>query len=52
LDKVNTALELALDAAGIDLPYDTYDLNLKTTDGTSIGSTKSDIETKPHSDNE
>lgn len=29
LDKVNTALELALDKAGIELPNITYDLNLK-----------------------
>jgi len=29
LDRVNTALELALDKAGIELPFNTYDLNLK-----------------------
>jgi len=29
LDKVNAALEVALDKAGIDLPFDTYDLNVK-----------------------
>ncbi|MFC2026317.1 mechanosensitive ion channel family protein, partial [Chloroflexota bacterium] len=28
LDKVNIALETALDKAGIDLPFNTYDLNL------------------------
>jgi len=28
-DRVNTALELALDKAGIELPFNTYDLNLK-----------------------
>jgi len=28
LDKVNIALELALDKAGIELPYNTYDLNV------------------------
>ena len=32
LDKVNTALELALDGAGIELPFNTYDLNLKNMD--------------------
>ena len=30
LDQVNTALELELDKAGIELPFDTYDLNVKT----------------------
>jgi small-conductance mechanosensitive channel len=29
LDKVNAALEVALDKAGIDMPFDTYDLNVK-----------------------
>ncbi len=29
LDEVNTALELALDEAGIELPNNTYDLNVK-----------------------
>lgn len=43
LDKVNMALELALAEAGIDRPYDTYDLNLKTENGITIGST-TDIE--------
>ena len=28
LDRVNIALELELDKAGIELPYDTYDLNV------------------------
>jgi small-conductance mechanosensitive channel len=36
LDKVNTALELALDQAGIELPNSTYDLNLRTQDGDSV----------------
>ena len=29
LDKVNAALEMALDEAGIDMPFNTYDLNVK-----------------------
>jgi hypothetical protein len=36
LDRVNTALELELDRAGIDLPNNTYDLNLRTQDGDSV----------------
>jgi small-conductance mechanosensitive channel len=32
LDKVNQALEVALDKAGIDMPFDTYDLNVKMED--------------------
>jgi small-conductance mechanosensitive channel len=36
LDKVNTALELALDQANIDLPFNTYDLYLRKQDGDSI----------------
>jgi small-conductance mechanosensitive channel len=33
LDKVNQALELALDKAGINMPFDTYDLNVKMENG-------------------
>ena len=29
IDKVNAALEVALDKAGIDMPFDTYDINVK-----------------------
>ena len=36
LDQVNTALELELDRAGIDLPNNTYDLNLRTQNGDSV----------------
>jgi small-conductance mechanosensitive channel len=36
LDKVNTALELALDKAGIDLPFNTYDLRVRMDDVDSI----------------
>jgi small-conductance mechanosensitive channel len=32
LDKVNQALEVALDKAGIDMPFDTYALNVKMED--------------------
>jgi small-conductance mechanosensitive channel len=32
LNKVNAALEVALDKAGIDMPFDTYDLNVKMQD--------------------
>ena len=31
-DKVNTAVQEALDEAGIDTPYPTYDLNLQIDD--------------------
>lgn len=33
LDAVNAALEVALDKAGIDLPFNTYDLNVKLHSG-------------------
>jgi small-conductance mechanosensitive channel len=36
LDQVNIALELSLDQAGIELPFNTYDLNLRTQDGDSV----------------
>jgi small-conductance mechanosensitive channel len=36
LDQVNNALELALDQAGIELPFNTYDLNLRTQDGDCV----------------
>jgi len=29
IDKVNAALEVALDKAGIDMPFNTYDINVK-----------------------
>lgn len=29
IDKVNEALEIAMDEAGIDMPYDTYNVNVK-----------------------
>jgi small-conductance mechanosensitive channel len=32
LDRVNWAIERALDEAGIEMPFQTYDLNLKKTD--------------------
>ena len=32
LDKVNAGLEVALDEAGIDMPFDTYNLNVKMQD--------------------
>jgi len=32
LEKVNAALEIALDEAGIDMPFDTYNLNVKIQD--------------------
>ena len=32
LDKVNIALELALENAGIELPFNTYDLNVRMND--------------------
>lgn len=32
LDSINAALEVALDKAGIDMPYDTYDINVKMED--------------------
>jgi small-conductance mechanosensitive channel len=32
LDRVNTALEIELDKVGIELPYDTYDLNVRMSD--------------------
>jgi small-conductance mechanosensitive channel len=32
IDKVNTALEVALDKAGIDMPFDTYNLNVAMQD--------------------
>ena len=32
IDKVNTALEVALDKAGINMPFDTYNLNVKMQD--------------------
>ena len=32
LDRVNAAIESALNEAGIDMPFTTYDLNLKTED--------------------
>jgi small-conductance mechanosensitive channel len=36
LDQVNTALELTLDQAGIELPFNTYDLNVRMDDVDSI----------------
>ena len=36
LDRVNNALEFALDQAGIDLPFNTYDLNVRTQAGDSV----------------
>ena len=48
LDKVNTALELALDGAGIELPFNTYDLNLKAEDMNSAPLEPGSGQTREH----
>jgi small-conductance mechanosensitive channel len=42
IDKVNAALEVALDKAGIDMPFDTYNLNVKMQDKKPVPDTQDD----------
>ena len=42
IDKVNTALEVALNKAGIDMHFDTYNLNVKMQDEKPVPDTLDD----------